>query len=115
MTPLSKPIPRYGLYISGDMLGMAKFDYVRFNEVASQLREKGFTVFSPSDVLGTDDWTWADYMRLRLKGLLESRALYVLNGYEASEWANIEIELAQQLEMDIIYEPCASATQSTTS
>jgi len=109
-----KPTPMYGIYISGKMTGIENFNRERFDAVAARLRTEGFTVFSPSEIIGTDDWSWSDYMRVSLKGMMESRALYVLQGYETSKGACIEIELAKQLDMNIIYEPRESVTQSTT-
>lgn len=100
----SPPKHQYDIYVSGKMTGVENYNRERFNEVSEKLRNDGFAVFNPGEIIGRDDWSWSDYMRVSLTGMLASRALYVLDGYETSKGANIEIELAKNLDMHIIYE-----------
>lgn len=99
-------ILKYDIYISGRMTGLPNFNRERFNRVADMLRNDGYTVFNPAEINPekTANWDWSDYMRVALQGQVQSKSILMLIGYQESKGAMIEYELAQQLNMNIVYE-----------
>ena len=115
------------VYVCGKMTGLPEYNYPKFIEVAENLRQKGFTVYNPVDaqvdletIHEVDNFMfnrltgekpveearfeWEDYMKASLKMMLECDIVYVLDGYEDSRGANVEIQLAKQLGMYIVTE-----------
>lgn len=86
------------------MTGLPEFNYPRFNKVAKRLRNAGYKVYNPAEITGDDGWSWEDYMKNALKMMLECDLVIVLESYESSRGANIEINLAKELGMCIITE-----------
>ena len=96
--------PSQTVYICGKMSDVEDYNRPAFNRAAYELRDAGFAVFNPAEVSGADTWRWSDYMRVSLRGMLECDALYVLDGYDTSQGANIEIRLARELGMPVYYQ-----------
>lgn len=96
--------PRFQIYLSGPMTGLPEYNRPAFNAIAEELRSEGKTVFNPAE-LGEPDLIHnrAWYMRKDLEGLLKCDIVYVLPGWDESEGAKLEIEIAKQLEMPIIF------------
>lgn len=97
------------VYICGKMSGLPEYNYPRFNQVASELRLKGYFVENPAEVqvenaVWHKEWEWHDYMKAAIQQLIRCDAIYVLNGYETSKGANIEIQLAKDLGINVYYE-----------
>lgn len=92
------------IYVCGPMTGLPKLNYPRFNEVAGKLRKQGFLVNNPAEIKGDETWTWEMYMREALKLMLECEIVLVLNGYEHSRGAMVEIQLAKELGMKVVTE-----------
>lgn len=92
------------VYICGKMTGMPDFNYPYFNKKANELRLAGYKVYNPAEVDSDDSFEWEDYMREAVKMLLECDILYVLDGYESSKGANVEIDLAKILNIRVVTE-----------
>lgn len=92
------------IYLCGKMSDIKDFNRPRFNFVANNLRRTGADVFNPAEIKGKQHWGWTEYMREALKGMMFCDELYVLDGWETSRGAKIEIELAKKLSMPIKYE-----------
>lgn len=92
------------IYISGKMTGLPDFNYPKFNKVAKQLRRMGYTVYNPAEMISDPSFTWSDYMREAIKMMLECDTVYLLDGFETSKGAIIEINLAKNLGMTIVTE-----------
>ena len=90
------------LYISGLMTGYPNYNYDAFELVACELRGVGYDVFSPHEVKGGDEWSWADYIRADLPGVLGAQGIAVLNGWQESRGARVEVELAQTLGLYVL-------------
>lgn len=86
------------------MSGIENFNRERFFDVANNLRVHGYFVNNPAEISGGDDWKWEDYMKKAIRKMMEADALFVLEGYETSRGANIEIKLAKQLGMEVFFE-----------
>lgn len=95
---------RFHVYLSGPMTGLPDYNRPAFDKVAADLRAEGKTVFNPAevgerDVIRKRSW----YMRKDIDALLKSDTVHVLQGWEKSEGAKLEIEIAKQLELPIVY------------
>jgi NTP pyrophosphatase (non-canonical NTP hydrolase) len=87
------------LYLCGPMSGIAEYNYPVFHQVASDLKHKGYQITSPARNKPDSTMSWADYLRLGLADVLRVEALALLPGWEASQGAQLEVYLAQSLEM----------------
>ncbi len=93
----------YKMYLSGPMTGLPNFNYPAFAQAATSLRDRGLTVVSPHEALGGHgDRTREEYMREDLKQMLECHAVCLLDGYELSPGALLEIEVARQCGMVVL-------------
>lgn len=90
------------IYVAGPMTGYPDFNYPAFNAAADSLRAKGFDVLNPVDAEqhnqtpGTPQaWGW--YMRHALRMVLDADGLALLDGWEKSKGATLEVHVAQRL------------------
>jgi hypothetical protein len=95
---------RFHVYLSGPMTGLPDYNRPAFDKVAADIRAEGKTVFNPAevgerDVIRTRSW----YMRKDIDALLKSDTVHVLQGWEKSEGAKLEVEIARQLELPIVF------------
>lgn len=104
------------VYISGPMAGIENFNHKRFDEAAELLVERGYQVVNPadldrtlglpqSDVGGPWDVT-AELRAWCLKGdirqLVDCDAIVLLDGWEDSQGANIELLVARAIGLDVL-------------
>jgi hypothetical protein len=95
---------RFHIYLSGPMTGLPDYNRPAFNAVAEELRAQGMSVFNPADIGPRENiMPRAWYMRRDIEGLLKSDTVYVLPGWGKSEGSKLEIEIAKQLEMPIVF------------
>lgn len=95
---------RFHIYLSGPMTGLPDYNRPAFNEVAKELRAQGKSVFNPADIGPKENiMPRAWYMRKDIEGLMKSDSVYLLPGWEESEGARLEVEIAKQLELPIIF------------
>lgn len=90
------------VYISGPITGIDFGNRIAFSCARSALELCGYEVVDPSKVQLGDDATWADYMRVDLKLLLDCDFIYMLEGWEDSRGARLERELAENLGIEEI-------------
>jgi len=87
------------------MSGVEDHNYPAFNAAAVALRHAGFTVLNPADneLYNDDDhhqaWDW--YMRRGIRMVTHCTKMALLPGWEASDGANLEHDIARALKMDI--------------
>jgi hypothetical protein len=106
---------RFHIYLSGPMTGLPNYNRPAFNAAAKQLRSEGKTVFNPAELGEPDpihDRAW--YMRRDIEGLLKSDVVYVLPGWEESDGAKLEIEIAKQLDVPIVFTSHPSVDKAET-
>lgn len=97
-TPKSKGV----VYISGPMRGYPEDNYPAFNTAAAAFRAAGWLVRNPADNFhGAHDKTFAEYMRVDIKDLLESTAIALLPGWEDSVGARTELLIARTLGLEV--------------
>lgn len=93
------------LYVSGPMTGRPDFNYPAFNAMAAKLRLAGHTVFNPAENFGGDtSRARAEYMRLDIQMVLMAEAVVVLDGWEHSRGARLEVAIARELGIDVLNE-----------
>lgn len=91
------------VYLAGPMTGFPHYNYTKFDEVADDLRAKGFKVVNPADIsranLGQD---WKFYMKMDIPQLLKCDIVYAMDGYQFSKGASLEVHIAQTLAMPVL-------------
>ena len=84
------------------MSNLPEKNYPEFNRVARVLRERGHQVKNPAENFDGDQTRkWSEYMRIDIDSLLIVDAVVVLNGWEYSTGAKLEVAVAQALEIPI--------------
>ena len=111
---INKKLP---VYISGPITSRVKLgeDWkAPFKEAEEALRRLGFReIHNPVDIaLGVDamcsalgrEPVYADYMKADLELLLQCSTILMLKGWENSNGAKIEYQIAEAIGMEVIYE-----------
>lgn len=81
------------------MTGWSEFNYLAFQTAAPRLRAAGFAVECPTAGGQVDDWVWSDYLRRGLTQMLRCDGLALLDGWQHSVGARLEVEVAERLGM----------------
>lgn len=100
-------------YVAGPMRGYEDFNHPAFDAVAATLRMAGWSVFSPAEADQEDglheDWgdvdpsfrtapkSLADYMAVDLAEVCKADAVWVLDGWEKSQGARLEVHVALEV------------------
>lgn len=92
------------IYISGPMTGITDWNFPAFNAKAIELTKDGWSVLNPAQHGLVEGAQRNDYLRFDGILLLTCEAIYMLPGWEKSEGAKWEHNLATMFEMEIIYQ-----------
>lgn len=87
------------IYIAGPMTGKPNFNRKKFIETATLLWVEGHTALNPAIL--PDGLTYEHYMNIGLAMLRGADTIYLLEGWEHSEGAKREFNLAVRLRLDI--------------
>jgi len=81
------------------MSGIEGFNFPAFAEAASELRRRGYDVVNPAE--GTVDFSrpWSYYMRRAIRMLTECDAIALLEGWEQSRGARLEVYVGRHLDI----------------
>jgi hypothetical protein len=91
-------------YLSGPMTGLPDYNRPAFNEAAAELRSHGFTVWNPAEEFdATTIYPRKIYIRKDIEALLKSDAIVMLDGWENSAGARLELDMARELELPIFF------------
>lgn len=90
------------IYLSGPMSGLPDYNYPAFNTEAARLRALGYAVENPAENPLPANAPWDLCMRAAIRQMLACDAVAFLPGWQHSRGANVEIELAGHLGMDVI-------------
>lgn len=94
------------IYISGKITGLQEEEAeALFSAAEKYLAEKGYDVVNPLKIKHDHDLSWVNYMKQDIKALCDCSAIFMLNNWEDSKGAKIEKQLAEDLQMQILYEP----------
>jgi hypothetical protein len=84
------------------MTGLPDYNYPAFNAEADRLRALGYVVENPAENPLSADAPWHLCMRDAIRQMLTCDAVAFLPGWRQSRGANVEIELAGHLGMEVI-------------
>jgi len=90
-------LPR--LYLAGPRTGLPNNNYPEFNRIADYLRRQGFHVENPAENDLPESSSWADYMRAAIGQLIKCDVVVQLEGWEKSEGARLETDIALRLKI----------------
>ena len=96
------------IYISGPMTGQPGLNFTAFREAANELRTRGFVVINPAD-LEQPDKEWSACMRVDIAELLKADTIAVLEGWQKSRGARLEVHIARELGMEVV---CAKSLEA---
>lgn len=94
----------FKLYLAGPMSGIADHNFPAFRAKAQELRDLGFHVVNPAELHGDDRsqrWSW--YLKRDIRALVECDGIYMMEGWTNSKGASFEFDVAQTLEMEVMY------------
>lgn len=92
------------LYISGPMTGIVNKNKEAFYALADKLKDLGYSIVNPAELDILDPATKEEYLhnlKRDLKHLLICDGLVLLDNWQASRGATLEVMLAYELEMPI--------------
>lgn len=92
------------VYVAGPMTGLPRYNYPAFMDAAQQLRDCGYEVENPARNKAPQNPTWANYMRVTIPQMLKCTGVALLDGWENSRGAKLEVQIALALG-DFIVEP----------
>lgn len=90
------------IYLSGPMSGLPELNFPAFHAEAARLRTLGFEVVNPADLNPEPNTGWHECMRNDLKALLDCDALALLDGWQQSTGAHLEMHVAHRVGMEIV-------------
>lgn len=86
------------VYIAGPMTGYVQYNYPAFHAAAKELRGLGFDVSNPAEHFDGDlTLPYATYLKAAIQALIECQAIFLLEGWERSRGANLELGIARAL------------------
>lgn len=92
------------IYIAGKITGIEEEARLLFEEAEFKLWGEGWQPVNPMKLDHNHGKTWAEYMRLGVAELMKCEALFALSNWKDSEGAKIEIRLAKEVGIKIIYQ-----------
>lgn len=92
-------------YVAGPMRGYPDLNFHRFNTWTQIIREvwKEEAV-NPVEINPDPDANYLDCMRADIKALCDCDGIFLLNGWENSEGANAEYQVARILKLKVMFE-----------
>lgn len=100
------------VYLAGPMTGYAEFNFPTFNAAAAALRAEGWSVVNPADHGLVDGAGWGDYLRHDIAKIAGCESIALLPGWSKSKGAQLEVHIANALEMPIRYLDGAEPAQA---
>lgn len=94
------------IYISGPMSGVENLNYPEFNRVAKGLREAGYKVFNPAEIVldktgMTPDEVYEAYMSIYLEAIEKCDKIYLIKDWNKSPGAKRELKKAIELDLQV--------------
>lgn len=85
------------IYVAGPMTGLPDFNYPAFRAAAAELREAGFDVEDPSTNENPTPGDYHGWLRAGLAQLIRCDGVALLDGWEASGGARLEVNVGATL------------------
>lgn len=94
------------IYIAGPYSKEADKEQARkrFYLESAKLRSQGYEVVNPMALPHRHNGAWESFMKEDIAAMMTCHRVHVLKGWENSDGANIEVDLAQKLKFWITYE-----------
>jgi hypothetical protein len=90
------------IYISGPMTGIPDFNHPAFFAEAKRLRALGYDVINPAEVNPDTNKTWHECLRADMKALLICDTIALLDGWQHSSGAHLEMHVAHRVGINIV-------------
>ena len=90
------------IYISGPMTGIKDLNFPAFNAAAQALRGEGYDVINPADINTDGAKTWSACMRSDIKALCDCDTIALLDGWENSAGAHLEVHIAHRVGITVV-------------
>jgi len=84
------------------MTSMPDLNFPAFHAEAARLREIGYDVVNPAELHPEPGKSWHECMRKDLAALLTCDALALLDGWQRSAGAHLEMHVAHRVGMEIL-------------
>jgi len=103
---MKKRLPA-NVYVSGPISESP--DHIKlFNEAVDFLKDRGHKPLDPLSIKPSREFLpprkeWVYYMKESVKMLMNADAIYMLDGWEGSQGATVEHDLAEKLDIPIYY------------
>ena len=94
---------RIKTYLRGPMTGLPDLNFPAFFAAAAALRAAGIHVINPAED-GKPGLEWHEYLRQDIRDLIDCQAIHMLQGWQASKGARLELHIAKQLGMTVTFE-----------
>lgn len=92
------------IYISGKITGIEDEAFKLFEIAENKLKLHGYEVVNPMKLPHNHDKSWESYMKECIVALMSCDTIYMLSNYYMSKGAFLEIGLAKELGIMVIYE-----------
>lgn len=96
------------VYVSGKITGMEELAALIFDNAETILSNIGLEVVNPMKLDHDHDKRWESYMRVCIKALCDCDCIYILPNYNESRGALMEIAIAKDLDIKLVYEKPSS-------
>lgn len=90
------------VYLSGPMTGRPDLNFPAFHREAARLRAMGYHVVNPAEITKDQSAGWHECMRRDLAALLDCDAIALLDGWQGSAGAHLEMHVAHRVGMEIV-------------
>jgi hypothetical protein len=91
------------LYLSGPMTGLPDLNFPAFNHAAFLLRINGHKVVNPAELNPDPAASWHDCMRKDIKALCDCEGIALMDGWENSQGAHLELNIAHRLGLKVLF------------
>lgn len=94
----------FRFYTAGPMTGLPGHNFKAFDRAKKKLEAQGIEVLSPSENFGgaVIESLRAQYMRRDIEQLLKADAVVVLDGWEKSNGALLEVAIAREIAIPVL-------------
>lgn len=91
-------------YISGKISGIEDRAIELFEQAEKELIDLGFEPVNPMKLNYQHDLSWESYMKEDIKALCDCDSIYLLRNYSDSKGALLELAIATELKIKVIYQ-----------
>lgn len=85
------------LYLAGPMSGCVDLNFPAFHSEAARLRGLGYEIVNPAELNAGKQGDWQACMKTDIHELIECKGIALLDGWEASDGATLERDIAYRL------------------